>query len=394
MELLKPRLALLAACSLLASAAHTNHTEAGWNHFYNLEFEEARKEFAKALAANPSDIDSRNHIAQAIMFGLMLRTGALESELVTGTNPFLRRPKLEPSDAERRAFQEQVETAIQMAKDRIAANPKDKDAWYALGVAYGLRSNYNFLVRKAYMDALRDATNARKAHDRVLQLDPNNVDALLVQGVHEYVVGSLPLTYRMLGFLIGFRGDKQNGIRILQKVAQKGDKNRVDAEVLLAAIYRRERKPKEAIPLLEDMIRRFPRNYLLRFELSQMYADAIDKDNALRVLAEIERLKQSGAPGYDRVPLEKVYFARGVVQFWYREFDQAIENLKRVTAHASELDLNTAVTAWLRLGQTYDLTGQRAKAIEAYRAAMALAPQSEQAREARAYLSAPYKRRL
>lgn len=391
--MLKPLIALLAACSLLASAPHANHTEAGWDHFYNLEFEEAKQEFAKALAADPSDIDSRNHIAQAIMFGLMLRTGALESELVTGTNPFLRRPKLEPTDAERRAFQEQVETAIEMAKDRIAANPKDKDAWYALGVSYGLRSNYNFLVRKAYMDALRDATSARKAHDRVLQLDPGYVDAMLVQGVHEYVVGSLPLTYRMLGFLIGFRGDKQNGIRILQKVARQGHKNRVDAEVLLAAIYRRERKPKEAIPLLEDMIRRFPRNYLLRFELAQMYADAIDKDNALRVIAEIERLKRSGAPGYDRLPVEKVYFARGVVQFWYREFDQAIDNLERVTSRASEVDLNTAVTAWLRLGQTYDLTGQRAKAIKAYRAAIALAPQSDQGREARSYLNAPYKRK-
>jgi len=384
-------LAFLAACG---AACATGPVSRGWDHFYNLEFDQAIAEFRKALEENPESIGPHNHIAQCIMFRLMLRTGALESELVTGTNPFLRRAKLEPTEAERKAFHERVDTALNMARARIAANPKDKDAWYAQGVAYGLRANYNFLVRKAYMDSLRDATNARKSHDRVLQLDPSNVDARLVQGVHEYVVGSLPLGYRMLGFLIGFRGDKDNGIRILQRVAREGDQNRVDAEIMLAAIYRRERRPKDAIPLLEDLIRRFPRNYLLRFELSQMYSDAIDKDNALRVLAEIERLKREGAPGYKDLPIEKVYFSRGVVQFWYREFPQAIENLSRVTARAQELDLNTAVTAWLRLGQTYDLTGRRSEAQKAYQAAIALAPQSEQAKQAREYLASPYRRKV
>jgi Flp pilus assembly protein TadD len=89
-----------------------------------------------------------------------------------------------------------------------------------------------------------------------------------------------------------------------------------------------------------------------------------------------------------------VYFSRGVVQFWYRDFNDAVENLKRVTASAPELDLNTATTAWLRLGQTYDLLGQRPLAEQAYRSGIALAPQSEQARECRGYLSSPYKRKI
>ncbi len=390
MKVLMRWLASLLVCGV---ACASDHIARGWDHFYNLEFDEAVAEFRKALEENPKDIGPHNHIAQSIMFKLMLRTGALETELVTGANPFLRRARLEPTEAERLAFHREVDTALEMSRARIAANPKDKEAWYAQGVAYGLRANYNFLVRKAYLDSLRDATNARKAHDRVLQLDPGNVDARLLQGAHEYIVGSLSFGYRMLGFLVGFRGDKENGIRILEKVAREGDRNRVDAEVMLAAIYRRERRPKAAIPLLEDLIRRFPRNYLFRFELSQMYADAIDKDNALRVLAEIERLKREGAPGYQNVPFERIYFSRGVVQFWYREFPQAIENLTRVTARAQELDLNTAVTAWLRLGQTYDMTGDRAKAQHAYRAAIALAPQSDQAKEAREYLNTPYRRK-
>jgi tetratricopeptide (TPR) repeat protein len=323
----------------------------------------------------------------------MFRSGSLESELVTGTNPFLRRPKMEPTDDERRSLNEHVETVLKMAQARLAANPKDVEALYAQGVAYSLRANYNFLARKAYLDALRDATNARKAHDRVVQLAPSNIDARLVQGVHEYIVTDLPFTYRIVGFLTGFHGDRENAVRILKLVAAKGNRNRSDAEVMLAAIYRRERRPAEAIPLLQDMIRRYPRNYLFRFELIQMYSDAKEEEKALRVIYDIEQLKHAGRPGYDHLPIERIYYARGVLQFWYRHYFDACDNLKRVTAGASNVDLNTAVTAWMRLGQTYDMIRERKTAVASYRTAIALAPQSEQAKECRGYLSSPYYRK-
>lgn len=53
-------------------------------------------------------------------------------------------------------------------------------------------------------------------------------------------------------------------------VADKGSINTYDAQVILAAIYRREREPDQAIPLLNNLIAKFPRNYLLRFEMAQM----------------------------------------------------------------------------------------------------------------------------
>ena len=387
------RMASLLLLARLLCAAASDPAAPGWEHIYNLEYDAATAEFSKALAAHPDNLNLRNNIAQSIMFGLMLRSGALESELVTGNNPFQRRAKMEPTAAEQRSFREQVESVLHIAARRIAANPHDIQAHYAQGVAYGLRANYNFLVRKAYWDSLRDATNARKSHDRVVALDRANVDARLVQGVHEYIVANLPFAYRMAGILIGFHGDRENGIRILRMVARQGNLTRVDAEIMLAAIYRRERRPAEAIPLLEDLIRRYPRNYIFRFELAQMYSDAIDKNNALRVIREIEELKRTGKPGYDQLPPEKIYYARGVVQFWYRDFDESVENLKRVVEHSAELDLNTAAMARLRLGQCYDMLGRRPLAVAAYQSTIAFAPDSEQAKESRGYLASPFRRK-
>ncbi|MBI3278952.1 MAG: tetratricopeptide repeat protein, partial [Acidobacteria bacterium] len=257
---------------------------------------------------------------------------------------------------------------------------------------HGLRANYNFLVRKAWRDALRDGTEARKLHNQATAVDPTLTDARLVQGVHDYVVGSLPWHWKLLGFLIGFRGDREAGIRTLELVANQGRLNRYDAQVLLAAIYRRERKADKAIPLLSSFLRRFPRNYLARLEIVQMYGDLGRKEPALAQLAEIERLKRSGAPGFASLPMEKIFYYRGNLLFWYNELDQAIENLRRVTTKAGELDLNTGVMAWMRLGQSYDLKGRRNEAIDAYRKAIAVAPQSEAAKESQRYISNPYRR--
>ena len=66
--------------------------------------------------------------------------------------------------------------------------------------------------------------------------------------------------------------------------------------------------------------------------------------------------------------------------------------MKRVTARAQELDLNTSTYAWLRVGQIYDLTGRRALAVEAYQQSVRLAPDSDAAKLSRGYLSAPYRR--
>ena len=262
----------------------------------------------------------------------MFRDGALESELVSGNNSFLRRPKLNPAPETEKQFLDEVARAMALADARLRANPNDVPALYAEGISYGLLSNYYWVVKKSWRDSLKDATNARRLHNRVSELQPGNVDARLVQGLHDYIVGSLPLAFRMLGFLAGIHGDKEKGIREVQDVAQNGKDNRIDAQIFLCALYRRENQPRKAIPLVQDLIRRYPRNFLLRMELAQMYSVAGDGASALSALQEVARMKTSHAPGYDRVPWEKIYFQEGTIQFWYRDLNGALENMKKVTA--------------------------------------------------------------
>lgn len=377
---------------LLPCLAAESRLSKGFEHFYNLEYEQAIEEFREGIAKEPNNPNAHNHLAQAVLYREMFRAGALESELVSGTNPFIRRERVTASAESVALFDGAINTAMKLSQARIAKDEKDSGALYSLGVSHGLRANYNFLVRKAWMDALKDATAARKLHNRVVALDPSAVDARLIQGVHDYVVGSLPWHYKMLGFLAGIRGDREQGMKTLQLVAEKGRMNHYDAQVLLAAIYRRERRPHEALPLLRGLISRFPRNYLFLLETVQMYSDIGDKEQALAALEKAESLKRSGAVGYASLPIEKIFYYRGNLLFWYNDLDAAQEQLRKATAKTSNLDLHTEVMAWLRLGQINDMQGRREEAIQAYRQAVAAAPQSEAAKESKQYINSRYRR--
>ncbi|MEO8052807.1 MAG: hypothetical protein ABI833_20545, partial [Acidobacteriota bacterium] len=127
--------------------------ERGYQYFYNLEFPEALTAFREEVAQHPNWPDAYNHVAHAILYREMFRSGALESELVTGSNPFLRREGLSPSKKDDQEFQDSINRSLALCEARLQANPDDVEALYAEGVSYGLRGNYHFLVRKAYSDA-------------------------------------------------------------------------------------------------------------------------------------------------------------------------------------------------------------------------------------------------
>ncbi len=397
---LKNSLPLLLALFLLAGwgkAANLNIESPldnpGFVDFYNNRFDDALKYFEGQVRAHPGDPEQYNHVAQAILYREMFRDGALESELVSGTNPFLRRAKMEISSADKQRFAASIAESEKLCKAGLQKDANDLLALYALGVAHGLQANYLFLVEKAWVPALREATAARKQDERIMRIDPSFTDARLILGLDEYVAGSLPFYLRALGSVGGFHGDKKAGIRQLEDVAEHGVMNKYDAATLLAVIYRREHQPRQAIPLLECLANTFPENYLFRLEMVQMYSDLGEKNAALQVLAQVRHLKVDGAPGYKDLPLEKLHYLKGNLLFWYSDLGPALADLKQATQRADELDLSTAVLAWLRLGQVYDLQGNHEHAVEAYREAAKMAPDSAAAVEAKGYITTPYRRK-
>ena len=363
--------------------------------FYNLDFDEALVLYQKAEAASPADGELHNHVAHTLLYRELYRNGALESEMVTGNNSFIRRGRLEVQPDVERAFTAEVEKAIALSQGQLDKNPRNTRAMHALAISYALRANYGFFVKRTWVASLSDSAKAHRLDTQVTEIDPNNYDARYLQGGYDYIIGSLPWQWKTFGFVAGFRGDKQRGINTIAEVAKKGKDNRDDAEMTLCALFRREGQTTRAIPMVAELIRRFPRNYLLRFELAQMYGATGQRASALETLAEIKRRKEQNVPGFGRIPWEKIWYETGNLQFWFNDLEHALENLKKVTAtpeQLKEIDLNTGVLALMRQGQIYDMLNRHAEAVKAYQQAMKFAPEAEAARESGRYIGAPYKR--
>lgn len=275
-------------------------------HFYNLEFDEALALFQERAAKNPASAELQNLIAQTLIFRTMYKAGALDSSLISDKNPFFDRPNAKMSPEDEKMFFGAIGKAMEISKPGTEKKPPDPQALYDLGITYGLKGNYNFIIKKAWLATLRDATQARKLHARVLEIQPDNIDAKLTQGLHTYIAGNLVFPWKQLGFLAGFRGDKWAGIVILREVVENGQKTKVDATVFLQAIYRRDHISKDAIPLALNLIQWFPRNYIFRMELANLYRDVGDRAKAQEVVTTIEQMKKDHAPGYDRLPDAKL----------------------------------------------------------------------------------------
>src|SRR5690242_9443310 len=113
------KFAVLLALAALPLGGQQALIDEGFNHFYNLEYDQAIAVFEKAIAQNPGLPDLHNHLAQSLIFREMFRNGALESELVSGSNSFLRRPKLNPTPETEKRILDEIAKSMALAEARL-----------------------------------------------------------------------------------------------------------------------------------------------------------------------------------------------------------------------------------------------------------------------------------
>jgi tetratricopeptide (TPR) repeat protein len=281
---------------------------------YNLDYERALSFFESAVRANRDDPERWNHLGQAILHRSLFRGGALDSDIFTMNESFLKRPAVPMPPADEKRFVEAITTSLRLTQMRLRKDPRDRVALYAEGVAYAHRAQYFLLVKKANLDALRDGTRSRKAHNRLLELDSTMADAKLIPGMHEYVMGNLPKWVKALIFLAGFGGDKWKGIGYITDAVKSGQKTGVEARVLLSLIYSREKQPDKGLPLVKELIEAFPGNHLYRAEEALLLAAAGRQQAALSAVENLERLKREGNPHLRLLTAEGIARLRRAVE--------------------------------------------------------------------------------
>jgi hypothetical protein len=277
-------LGLLGAAATAVQAAPTPQRTAidrAFNRLYNYDFAAAHAILDEELLKRPEDPMIYAVRGAAYLFSEFDRLKILELEFFADDDKVTDRKKLKPDPKAREQLFKVTGEARKRASARLAVDPNDHEAMFALCTAAGTETDYVGLIEKKYFKTYSLSRESQLYARKLLAMNPPFYDAYLTLGTVEYVVGSLNFFFRLFIRFDQIEGSKRKGIENLEKVVAGGRYFPPFAKTLLAAIYLREKQPQKALTLMRELERDFPENPLIQKEIK-------------RALAEISRAQKSG----------------------------------------------------------------------------------------------------
>lgn len=356
--------------------------------FYNMDYDEAMPRFAAIQKEHPGDPMATAYLLDAVLFRELNRLDLLDTTFyandgfLTGKHTVVEDPKVRDRV---RALGDQ---AIDEANAELKRNPNDVNALFARGWVRSLQATYSAIVERAFAGGLKQALGARGDCDRVLQLDPNYVDAELVTGVYQYVVGSLNVAFKVLIGFVGIHGSKGAGLALLRDDSERGVITRVEAKTSMMLFLRREGRYQAAVEIAKGMTDEYPHDYLFRLEEANLEKDA--GDGMVAVATYEGLIDMAKKPGYfPNAHLELAYFGLGDSQRGQKKYPEAVDAY-REGALQPTTSPELRRRCLLEAGKTYDLMREHDKAVRQYEAVIDAGSDTAQGELARKYIKSAY----
>ena len=360
-----------------------------FQHFYNLDFPGAISRFEQFRQMHPGDPQATALLLEAMLFEELYRLDLLDTTFYANDGFLTGRHATQEDPRMRDRILGLADEAVHEADRRIAQNPNDLDAYYARGWARSLKCTYVAMVERAYSSGFRLATRARDDEEHVLHADPNYVDAKLVAGVYEYVVGALPLPFKFLIGFAGITGSKSKGLEMLHDAAARGPVTSVEARTVIALFLRREARYREAIEVIRSLKNEYPHDYLFCLEEANLLKDSGTGMVAVDAYRQI--VEDANKPGYfASTRLELTYFGLGDALRGQRHYAEAAQAYEKA-AYTPNVSPELKIRCMLAAGECHDLLGERQAALRDYQMAIDAGPETTRADTARKRMHTPYK---
>jgi tetratricopeptide (TPR) repeat protein len=295
---------------------------------YNLDHDDALRLMRQAVAMDPGDPANHRALASTLWMTILFRRGAVTVDHYLGNfsraSVELKKP---PADLDEE-FRRELAQAIELAEKRVAAAPKDAQAHFDLGAALGLRASYIASVEGRLLAGVRAARRSYDEQEHVLAIDPSRNDAGLVVGTYRYLVSTLSLPMRWMAYVTGFGGGKERGLRMIEQAAAGRGEERTDAMFALVLLYNRERRYADALRVLSELRRIYPRNRLVVLEAGATATRANRPAEADALLTEgIAMLARETRP---RIPGETGlwHYKRGAARVLLKRRQDALADLQ------------------------------------------------------------------
>jgi hypothetical protein len=386
--LISPALAATTSNVTTAPLNRDPAVRAAYDRFYILDYAGALERFQKIAADHPDDPIATGYVLDAVLFGELYRLDLLDTTLYAHDGFLSGKHPVEENKQVTSQITQLSDKMIAQADSILGKDAKDVNALYARSWARSMKSIYMGLVQHSFIGALHLALQSRSDSDKILQIDPNYVDADLVVGVHQYVVGSLSFPVKMMAGMVGEGGSKQKGLALLREAGDHGVITSVEARTALMLFLRREAKYAEATQVAVGLKNQYPRDFLFWLEEANLLKDSGDAKQAIAHYRAA--LDQAKKPGYfPNAHLELAWYGLADTLRGQRELQEAAAAFEQVSQQPTATpDLKRR--AQLAAGEAYDQLHERDKATAQYDAVLREGNDSPQASDARKFLKSPF----
>jgi tetratricopeptide (TPR) repeat protein len=290
------------------------------------------------------------------------------------------------------------ETLLRYAKEalvkgekRIEKNPHDSHAYFAMALAKISEIQWA-IHQKHYFIIVQETSNIWDYLEKAKAEDPQNNDVYFLMGLLHYHLDHLSGFTRFLSSAFITSGNPQKGIQELDLAAQKGDLLKELAQVELSSNYLNfEKQPAKALPLVQELNKRFPNNYNFLFAMGNSLSDLYRVEEAFDIARKIENNIQAGISPFVPQLQPRYNQLMGRILFSQGEYDRSMEYFQNALKDTSFYNARVRVWAFVRLGMIQDIRKKRRLAEEYYSKALEVEGAEGAAQiEARNYLNNPY----
>ena len=360
-----------------------------FQRFYNLDYPGAVERFERYHTQHPGDPQATAYLLNALIFQELYRADLLDTTFYANDGFLSGHHATDEDPKVRDRIFALADEAVRESDWRLSKNPNDVDALFARAWVRSLRCTYVAMEERAFGTGFRLATKAKDDAQRALELDPNYVDAKLILGVYDYVVGALPWPFKLMIGFAGITGSKATGMALLTDAGNRGVITSLEGRTAMALFLRREAKYQEAIQVVRGLESEYPHDFLFCLEEANLRKDAGQGMAAVDAYRQL--LADNAKPGYFiSARVELAEFGLGDAlrgQRHYAEAAQAYEQAAATPGAGAELRIRSLVDA----GECHDLMNQRAQALNDYQTAIDAGPSTSRADTARKYLHSAYR---
>jgi tetratricopeptide (TPR) repeat protein len=337
---------LLFICSFFAvknsySRGIDDDIRSGLNDVYNLKFEDAESKFIDIQRKNPDDV--KGYFYQAVVY--------YYKALPTRDDKMFEK------------FIELTDKVLDICDNKLDKNENDIETLYFKGLTHSYRSLIMLNLNKSLLKAASNGNDGYRILSEVIKLKPDYYDAYMGLGLYKIAIGFVPEKFQWLLSIIGFEGNIKNGLDLLKTAMEKGRFTKVDAKMYYAvsSITEKEDENTISIKLAKELYDEYPESPIFNLVYATMLMERMKVDECIESCKKALSLNTHSLQNEIK---KGTYVLLGNAYFRKNDFVNAATSLEEHLKYVNKEDRYNV--SCYTLGICYEMTGNRAKAIENY----------------------------